>query len=108
MSVSFEDFQELEIKIGTVKTVADHPDADNLLLLEADVGAEEPRQLVAGIKDDYEPDGLVGRQIVVLTNLEPAVIRGEKSEGMLLAADGEDEISLLQPDVSVPPGTVVR
>ncbi len=79
MSVSFEDFQELEIKIGTVKTVADHPDADNLLLLEADVGAEEPRQLVAGIKDDYEPDGLVGRQIVVLTNLEPAVIRGEKA-----------------------------
>ncbi len=108
MSISFEDFQELEFKIGRIESIADHPNADNLLLMEADVGEEETRQLVAGIKEDYSPEDLEGRQIVVLTNLEAAVIRGEKSEGMLLAADGEDKISLLQPDAEVAPGTVVR
>ncbi|MGM0381502.1 MAG: hypothetical protein ACQEP7_05900 [bacterium] len=108
MTVTFEDFQELEIRIGTVNSVSDHPDADNLLLMDVDIGEADSRQLVAGIKDEYDPEALVDRQIVVLTNLEPAVIRGEKSEGMLLAADGEDTISLLQPDTSVAAGTVVR
>lgn len=108
MTVSFDDFQQLEINVGTIQSASDHPDADNLLLLDVDLGEPETRQLVAGIKDDYEEDDLAGKQIVVVTNLEDATIRGEKSEGMLLAADADRGISLLQPDKSVKNGTEVR
>lgn len=108
MTVSFDDFQALDIQVGTVQSVEDHPDADNLLLLDVDLGEPDTRQLVAGIKDDYEESDVEGRQIVVVTNLEEAEIRGEKSEGMLLAADADRGISLLQPDKSVKNGTPVR
>jgi methionine--tRNA ligase beta chain len=108
MTVSFDDFQELDIQIGTVQSVSDHPNADNLLLMDVDLGEPETRQLVAGIKDDYDPEDVEGRQIVVVTNLEEATIRGEKSEGMLLAADADRGIALLQPDKSVKNGTPVR
>lgn len=108
MTISFDDFQELDIKIGTVKECALHPDADNLLLLQADVGDGETRQLVAGLRDEYETEELVDSQVVVVTNLEPTTIRGEKSEGMLLAADASECVSLLEPDTRVAPGTVVR
>ncbi|MFB6226699.1 MAG: hypothetical protein ABEH89_00040 [bacterium] len=108
MTVSIEDFKDLDIEVGTVQTVSDHPDADNLYLLDVDLGELDTRQLVAGIKNDYTPDELEGLQIVVVTNLEPAEIRGEKSEGMLLAADAERHISLVQPDKAVPNGTQVR
>lgn len=108
MTVSIDDFQELDIEIGTIQTVSDHPNADNLYLLQVDIGELENRQLVAGIKNDYTVDELEGLQIAVVTNLEPAEIRGEKSEGMLLAADAERHISLIQPDKAVPNGTDVR
>lgn len=108
MTVSIDDFKELTIEVGTIQTVTDHPDADNLYLLQVDVGELDNRQLVAGIKNDYTPDELEGLQISVVTNLEPAEIRGEKSEGMLLAADAERHIALIQPDKAVPNGTKIR
>ncbi len=108
MTVSFEDFQELEIKVGTVVEAALHPDADNLLLLEVKVGEAETRQLVAGLRGEYELGELEDKQIVVITNLDPTEIRGEKSEGMLLAADASECVSLLEPDTRVAEGTVVR
>lgn len=108
MAVSFDDFQNLDIQIGTIQSASDHPDADNLLLLDVDLGEPDTRQLVAGIKDEYEESELEGTQIVVVTNLEEATIRGEKSEGMLLAADADRGISLLKPDKSVKNGTAVR
>jgi len=108
MTISIEDFQKLDIRIGTVQAVSDHPDADNLLLLEVDLGEPESRQLVAGIKGEYEPSEVEGKQIVVVSNLEPATIRGEQSEGMLLAADGDSGVSLLQPDQAVESGTKIR
>lgn len=108
MTVSIDDFKELDIQVGTVQTVSEHPNADNLYLLDVDMGELDNRQLVAGIKNDYTPDELEGLQIVVVTNLEPAEIRGEKSEGMLLAADAERHIALIQPDKAVPNGTKVR
>lgn len=108
MAVSIDDFQQLDMEIGTIQTVSEHPDADNLLLLDVDLGELDNRQLVAGIKNDYTADDLEGRQIVVVTNLEPAEIRGEKSEGMLLAADAERHIALIEPDKAVPNGTNVR
>lgn len=108
MTISIEDFQKLDIRIGTVQTVSEHPDADNLLLLDVDLGEPDARQLVAGIKGDYDLDAVEGKQIAVVSNLEPAKIRGETSEGMLLAADADTGISLLQPDQTVENGTVVR
>ena len=108
MTVSFNDFQKLDIRIATIVEVEDHPDADKLYLLKVDVGENDPRQLVAGIKNYYEPDSLKGRQIVVVVNLEPAEIRGQKSEGMLLAADAEATVTLLQPDLEVDAGTKIR
>ncbi len=104
MTVSFEDFQKLDLRIGEVVECTDHPNADNLLLLQTDVG-DKKIQLVAGLKGHYTPSELEGRKIVVLVNLEPATLRGEKSEGMLLAADGDDGVSLLQPDADVAAGT---
>lgn len=108
MTVSIDDFEELTIEVGLVQSVSDHPNADNLYLIDVDTGELETRQLVAGIKNDYSPEDLEGEQIVVVTNLEPAEIRGEKSEGMLLAADAERHVSLIQPDKAVPNGTRVR
>ncbi|MFB6355878.1 MAG: hypothetical protein ABEJ65_05120 [bacterium] len=107
MTVSMDDVQAMDMKIGTVKNVRDHPDADNLLLLDVDLGEADNRQLVAGIKNDYNPNEIVDQQIVVIANMETATIRGEESKGMLLAADG-DVISLLQPDRKVAPGTDVH
>lgn len=108
MSIDMDDFQKTEMRVGTVQSTRDHPNADRLYLLEVDLGEREHRQLVAGLKEDYEIDELEGRQVVVVTNLEPATIRGERSEGMVLAADGDRRIALLSPDASVPNGTVVR
>lgn len=108
MTVSIDTFEELDLRVGTVQRVSDHPNADNLYVLDVDLGELEPRQLVAGLKDDYTVDDLEGRQIVVIMNLEPAEIRGKRSEGMLLAADAERHVSILKPDRSVPNGTTVR
>lgn len=108
MTVTLDDFKELDLQVGTVQTVSDHPNADSLYLLDVDLGELDTRQLVAGLKDDYEPEELEGRQITVITNLEPAEIRGERSEGMLLAADAERHVALIEPDKTVPNGTTVR
>ncbi len=75
--------------------------------LEIDFGAEK-RQIVAGIAETYQPDQIIGREVPVLTNLEPRSIRGVESQGMILAASVDGKPFLLQPDRDVPPGSVVR
>jgi predicted RNA-binding protein with EMAP domain len=84
-----------------------HPNADRLLVLRVDLGGEE-RQLVAGIRAHYDPATLVGRQVVVVANLEPAKLRGVESQGMVLAAADGERVVLLRPDDPVSPGAVVR
>jgi len=108
MTIPLEDFEKLDLRVGTVQAVREHPDADRLYVLEVDLGEREHRPLVAGLVEDYDPEDLEGRQVVVVTNLEPATIRGERSEGMVLAADGDRRLALLAPDAPVPNGTVVR
>lgn len=106
--ISIEEFRRVKLVVGEVKEVLPHPRADKLLLLKLDVGEAEPRQLVAGIKGFYEPEALVGRQLVVVANLAPATLRGERSEGMVLAAVvGEGEPVLLSVDKQVPNGAKV-
>ncbi|MFC1648413.1 methionine--tRNA ligase [Nanoarchaeota archaeon] len=80
-------FDQLNLKVAEVLDVKQHPNADKLYVLKLGLGTEE-RQLVAGLKPYYEPSELKGKKLVMVTNLEPANLRGEKSQGMLLAAEG--------------------
>jgi methionine--tRNA ligase beta chain len=88
VAVTIDEFRRLQLVVGEIKEAADHPNAAKLLLLKVDLGGGQLRQVVAGVKGHYEPAQLVGRQVVVVANLAPAVIRGQKSEGMILAAEG--------------------
>lgn len=90
----------LDLRVAEIKEVKDHPDAEKLYVMKIDLGEE--RQLVAGLKAHYEKDELVGKKIVVVANLEPAKLRGEKSEGMLLAADDGESVGLLVAENSNP------
>ncbi|MEF8788064.1 MAG: methionine--tRNA ligase subunit beta [Planctomycetota bacterium] len=106
--ISMDDFKKVDMKVGRIESAEDHPDADNLLVLQADVGEEDPRTLVAGLVGHYGKDELEGKQVVVVTNLEPARLRGIESEGMVLAAQDDDEnVVLLTLDKEMEPGSPV-
>jgi len=105
--ITIDQFRALDLRVGTVRAAEPHPNADRLLLLRIDLGTEE-RQLVAGIRAHYDPAALVGRQVVVVANLEPAQLRGVESQGMVLAASDGERVVLLRPDDPVVPGAVVR
>ncbi len=105
--VSFKDFQQLDLRVATIKSVEPVEGTKKLLKIIVDIGTEE-RQIVAGVAERYKPDELVGKQIVIIANLEPAKIRGVESNGMLLAADSDPEISILTPMRKVPNGSKVR
>jgi methionyl-tRNA synthetase len=105
--VSFEEFKKLDIRIAKVLEVKEHPKADKLFVLKIDLG-DRQKQIVAGIRGVYKKEDLAGRQIVVVDNLEPVTIRGESSEGMLLAAQSAEEISLLVPDKPIKEGAKVK
>ena len=108
MNITFEDFEKIEIKIGKVKSAEKIPDADKLLKLIFDFGDEE-RQVLSAIALSYpDPSVLIGKEIPVITNLEPRTIRGYESAGMIMALGNEDDVVLLQPDREVPPGTIVK
>lgn len=100
-TISYEDFAKLDIRTGTIKEVQPHPDADKLLILKIDEGKEELRQLVAGLKEHYTAEELVGKQIVFLANLEPKELRGELSQGMILAAGDGEKVAVLTVDKEV-------
>ncbi len=105
--ITIEDFGKMELRVATVKAVESHPNADKLLVLKVDLGGEE-RQLVAGIKAHYTAEELVGKQIVVVANLQPAKLRGVESQGMLLAASDGDRVVILTPEKPVSSGSPVK
>jgi methionine--tRNA ligase beta chain len=106
--LSIDDFRRLDLRVATITAASPHPNADRLLVLQVDLGSEQ-RQLVAGIRAHYEPQALVGRQVVVVANLEPATLRGVESQGMLLAAaDAEGRLAIVTPEKPVAPGAVVK
>ncbi len=104
--ISIDEFRKIEIRVATIKHAEPHPNADRLMVLKIDLGSEE-RQLVAGIKGHYAAEDLIGRQIVVVANLELAKLRGIESQGMLLAATDDDKIVILNPERPVSPGAKV-
>ncbi len=105
--ITIEEFKKIELKIAKIKEVADHPNADRLYVLTVDLG-DKTKQIVAGIKKCYNKEDLVGRLVVVVDNLELAVLRGVESQGMLLAASDENGIAVLGPDKMVAIGSIVK
>lgn len=109
-TITFDEFLKLDVRVATVTEVADHPNADKLIVLKIDVGGEE-RQIIAGLKGYYAPEELLGRQIVVIVNLAPRKMRGLESQGMLLAAtpgEGDSQqVVILTVEREVPAGSPV-
>lgn len=105
--ISIEEFKKFELKVAEIETVAPHPNADRLYVLGIKVG-EVRKTIVAGIRKHYSEEELKGKKIVVVNNLEPAVIRGVESQGMLLAASEGDILTVLVPERPIPDGAQVR
>ena len=105
---SFSDFRKLDLRIGKIISAEDHPDAEKLFLMKVDIGGGTPRQIVAGLRAYYTKDQLIGRKIILVSNLKAAKLRGYMSEGMMLAADdgaiGGASVQLLRPSKDLPVG----
>jgi methionine--tRNA ligase beta chain len=108
MTISLEDFKRAEIQIGTVTSAEPVPETDKLLRLEVDFGDGTVRQILSGIAEFIQPGEIIGRQFPFITNLEPRVIRGLVSNGMLLAVGEGDAFALLSPTRPVSPGSRIR
>jgi methionyl-tRNA synthetase len=104
-SGGFRQFAALDLRIGKVLGVERHPNADKLYVMRVDIG--RPITIVSGLKDFYSAEELGEKTLVIVSNLEPAKLRGVKSEGMLLAAEDEGKLALLTPESDLPPGTPV-
>jgi len=100
-NISIDYFSKLDIRIGTIVEVSDHTNADKLYVLKIKFDSIPDRQIVAGIKNYYSKEELIGKQISVIINLEPAVLRGVESQGMLLAAGDGKDVVLLSPEKSI-------
>ncbi len=105
--ITIDQFFQTELKIGTIVEAEEVPKSKKLLKLKVDLGEEKPRQIIAGIKEWYSPESLVGTQACVVANLKPAKLMGMLSEGMLLAAKDENGLSLLRPENPKKAGTKV-
>ena len=105
--ISIDDFRKVELKVATVKSAEIHPNADKLIVLQVDLGSEQ-RQICAGIRNHYTPEELVGKQVVVVANLETAKLRGLESQGMLLAASDDGRVIILTPEKPVLAGAQVK
>ena len=104
---TIEDFKKFKFIVAQIKEVKEHPNADRLYVVQVDTG-KDVRQLVAGIRKSYTPEQLVGRRVVIVGNLDTAVIRGEESRGMILAASDENGICVLTLDRDVALGSIVK
>jgi len=113
--ITFEDFAKVDLRVAKITHAEPHPNADRLIKLQLDDGSGSPRQICAGVKDYYNPDDLVGKHIVIVANLAPRTIRGEDSNGMLLAAsdapkddpNAERNVVLLTPMAEIAAGSSV-
>lgn len=106
--ITIDEFKNVEIRAGTVTVAEPVPETDKLLRLEVDFGEEHARQIVSGIAQFVTPSEIVGRQLFFITNLEPRVIRGFISNGMLLATGEGADFAMLAPTKHVPPGSRIR
>ena len=108
-TIKYDDFAKLDLRVATVLECKPHTNADKLLVLQIELGNGERRQICAGLRKDYQPEQLVGKQIVVVANLEPRTMRGEPSQGMLLAATDtvSGKVIVVTPAEQTGPGSKV-
>lgn len=104
---TIEDFRKLELRVARIKEVSDHPHADRLYVITLDIG-DRTKQVVAGIRSAYQKEELIGKQVVLVDNLEPAILRGVESQGMILAAADENGIAIISPVREVKLGSIVK
>jgi len=106
--ITIDDFKKVELKVAKVLEAEKVEGSEKLIKLQVDLGTEK-RQILAGIAQYYEPENLIGREIVIVANLEPRTLMGLESQGMLLAASGDDGVPvILVPEKEIPPGAGVR
>lgn len=105
--IGIEDFAKLDLRIGVIKACKRHPNADKLLISTIDIGEGKDRQIVSGIAAHYEPKQLVGKKVIVVANLKPVKLRGELSEGMLLAGSNAAQLEVITSE-ELQPGDLVK
>jgi methionyl-tRNA synthetase len=105
--ITIDDFGKVELRVGLVTECDYVKKSDKLLLLKIDLGYEQ-RQVVSGIRKWYTPDALIGKKIILVANLKPAMLRGIESQGMVLAADSGDDVKVIFADDDAIPGSRIR
>src|SRR3989344_9515772 len=107
--MSFDEFKKIDLRVGKVKAVKDHPNADKLYILLIDMGPlEHDFQIVSGLRNYYKKEELINKQVIIVRNLKPSVIRGIESQGMLLAAQYKDKVCLIKPGKKIEVGAKVE
>ena len=108
-TINYDDFAKLDLRVATVVECRPHANADKLLVLQIELAGGERRQICAGLRQHYPAEQLVGKQIIVVANLAPRQMRGETSNGMLLAATDPqtNKVIVVTPDEPVAPGSRV-
>ncbi len=107
--ISYSDFEKLDIRVGKILQVDNHPNASKLYILKVDLSEEKPRQIVAGLKPYYKPSELLNKKAIFITNLEPKIIKGVESNGMILAADNsEGKVIFIAPENNIDVGSKIR
>ena len=104
---TIDDFRKLELRIAQIKEVNAHPHADKLLILILDLG-DRQKQVVAGIKNYYSKEELLGKQVVLVDNLDPVILRGVESQGMILAGADENILAVISPEKPLKLGSIVK
>ena len=107
--LEFDTFLKVNLRVGCIKKVEDHPNADKLYVVHLDDGTEDGRTICAGLKEFYKPEEMEGKSVVFVENLKPRPLRGVTSEGMMLAADdGDGNVRLVTIDGDIKTGSQVR
>lgn len=108
--IPIKDFQKIDLRVGKIIEVEEHPNASKLYVLKVDLGEESLRAIVAGLKPYYSKSELLSKKAVFITNLEPAILRGIESNGMILAAssDNHQKVIILSPEKDIEIGSRIR
>ncbi len=104
--IAIDDFAKVDLRVAEIVSAEDHPNADRLLVLGINIG-DEQRTIVAGVRGHYTPEDLVGKQVIVVANIEPCELRGVESHGMMLAVKDGDKVIYLTPESAVTSGSKV-
>ena len=105
-AVAIADFEKIDMRAGKVISCERHPNADKLFILKVNLGESKPRQIVSGLAQSYTPGQMIGKNIIVIANLKPAVLRGVESCGMLLAGKDQNQICVAEVN-GLKPGTKI-